>query len=192
VSAALRGCVARASCRWHSGGVRYVALMRGVNVGGVRIQMADLRTLLTATGFASVATVLASGNVLFDLDEGDPREAQRRMEQAVGERFEYRARILVLPADEVRSAAAAYPHSRAEGKHAYLIFAEDPATAEAVAAESPSSEEDLVAVRGSVVYWEVAKGRTLDSPFGAALAKRKGAFLTTRNLQTIEKILKAV
>lgn len=165
--------------------------MRGVNVGGVRIQMADLRALLTAAGFAAVTTVLASGNVLFDLDEGDPREAERRMEQAVGERFGYRARILVLAADEVCAAAAAYPHPRDEGKHAYLIFAEDPAAAEAVAAEAPSSDQDLVAVRGSVVYWEVAKGSTLDSPFGAALAKRKGAFLTTRNLQTIEKILTA-
>jgi len=165
--------------------------MRGVNVGGVRILMAELRALLAETGFSSVTTVLASGNVLFDLDEGDPHEAERRMEQAVGERFGYRARILVLPVDELREAAAAYPHPRAEGKHAYLIFAEDSATAEAVAAEAPSSNEDLIAVRGSVVYWEVAKGRTLDSPFGAALAKRKGAFLTTRNLQTIEKILKA-
>lgn len=168
-----------------------MALLRGVNVGGIRIRMADLRTLLTATGFASVTTVLASGNVLFDLDEGDPREAQRRMEQTVGERFGYRARILVVPAEELRAAAAAYPHPRAEGKHAYLIFAEDAATAEEVAAVAPLSEEDLLAVQGRVVYWEVAKASTLDSPFGAALAKRKGAFLTTRNLQTIEKILTA-
>lgn len=45
---------------------RYVALLGSVNVGGNRVKMADLRAALEAEGFSDVATVVASGNVLFD------------------------------------------------------------------------------------------------------------------------------
>ncbi|HEY8589215.1 MAG TPA: DUF1697 domain-containing protein, partial [Naasia sp.] len=45
---------------------RYVALLRGVNVGGVKVPMAELRSLLEDAGFGRVRTLLASGNVLLD------------------------------------------------------------------------------------------------------------------------------
>ena len=45
---------------------RYAALLRGINVGGINIKMADLRSTFVDLGFENVKTVLASGNVLFD------------------------------------------------------------------------------------------------------------------------------
>ena len=48
---------------------RYAALLRGVNVGGITMKMADVRDALTADGFAGVTTILASGNVLLDATE---------------------------------------------------------------------------------------------------------------------------
>ena len=53
---------------------RYIALLRGINVGGINIKMADLKDAISSLGFDNVKTVLASGNVLFDSDRTD-REA---------------------------------------------------------------------------------------------------------------------
>ena len=47
---------------------RWVALLRGVNVGGITIRNADLSALFAELGYAEVRTVLASGNVSFDAD----------------------------------------------------------------------------------------------------------------------------
>ncbi len=49
-------------------GSRWVALLRGVNVGGITVRSADLAQVFAELGFASVRTVLASGNVVFETD----------------------------------------------------------------------------------------------------------------------------
>ncbi len=67
---------------------RLVALLRGINVGGIRIRMADLKKVFVGLGFENVRTVLASGNVLFD-SEDDPATAKARIEAALTERFGY-------------------------------------------------------------------------------------------------------
>ena len=51
---------------------RHVALLRGVNVGGVKLAMADLRAVLSSLGYAEVSTYIQSGNALFSADAGGP------------------------------------------------------------------------------------------------------------------------
>ncbi len=58
---------------------RLVALLRGINVGGIRIRMADLKEVFGGLGCENVRTVLASGNVLFDAED-DPATAKARIE----------------------------------------------------------------------------------------------------------------
>ena len=50
---------------------RYVALLRAINVGGHVVKMQALREQFEALGFSSVATVIASGNVIFDAPTSD-------------------------------------------------------------------------------------------------------------------------
>lgn len=169
--------------------MRFVALLRGVNVGGVRVPMAELRTLLEGEGFSGVRTVLASGNVLFDAEEA-PATLAPRLERLLGESFSYAARALVVPVDELADAARNYPFEGSDDTHSYVVFAEDESVAAdlgAAAAQLP--EGDRVVARGRLLYWSVAVGSTLDSPFGKLLGKRRSAFTTTRNLRTLAKIL---
>jgi uncharacterized protein (DUF1697 family) len=50
--------------------VRYIALLRGINVGGNKIvNMKSLKTLFESLGYINVSTYLNSGNVIFDSDE---------------------------------------------------------------------------------------------------------------------------
>ncbi|MDP2329037.1 MAG: DUF1697 domain-containing protein, partial [Dehalococcoidia bacterium] len=75
---------------------RLVAFLRGVNVGGINIKMADLAQVFTGLGYTDVRTVLASGNVLFDTKERDRTATKRRIEAALTERFGYEAWVILL------------------------------------------------------------------------------------------------
>jgi uncharacterized protein (DUF1697 family) len=172
--------------------VRQVALLRGINVGGRnRVPMAELRAVVEGAGMTAVSTVLASGNVVFDAD-ADPAESARRLEGAVGEAFGYTAAIHVVPIDTVRAAVEGYPFPRLDGRHAYAVFVPDPATLQKLAEAAPEdSELERVRPGDGLLYWDVVKGSTLDSPFGVATGKKHAGIVTTRNLQTLEKILAA-
>ena len=83
---------------------RYVALLRGINLGKAkRVAMADLRELLGAVGYTDVRTHLNSGNALFTADDADPAEHAVRIEAAITERLGLDVRCVVLTADDLRA-----------------------------------------------------------------------------------------
>jgi uncharacterized protein (DUF1697 family) len=88
----------------------YVALLRGVNVGGGgRIDMKVLRAVFEATGMTHVRTYINSGNVVFSSDlRGDGRIAEM-LELAVKKRFGVAVRVLVRDRDEIGSIIGALP-----------------------------------------------------------------------------------
>lgn len=168
---------------------RYAALLRGVNVGGINIKMADLARVLADTGFDNVRTVLASGNVLLD----SPSEANKvrlAAERALREAFGYEAWVLVYTLDTLARISAAYPFQReVEGHHSYVTFVSDPDVLDELAALPPG--QDKVQRGDGVLYWQVARGATLDSTIAKATGKKRyKSSTTTRNLRTLEKMLR--
>lgn len=174
--------------------MRAVALLRGVNVGGVRFKMADLVTALEAAGFTDVGTVLASGNVLLTTEKDDPVAIAGAVAGVIHERFGFHVAVVVVGLPLVLAAVEGYPFARSDDRHAYVVFADrDAALADLVgAAQEIDSEDERIRAGDGVVYWDVAKGRTLDSPFGKRFGRwqRTGA-VTTRNIRTLEKVLAA-
>ena len=66
----------------------YVALLRGINVGGRSlVPMAELRALFTSLGLADVQTYIQSGNVVFTAGGGEEEELAARIEAALAEAF---------------------------------------------------------------------------------------------------------
>jgi Uncharacterized protein conserved in bacteria len=168
---------------------RFVGLLRGVNVGGVTVKMADLAEVVRGLGYADVVTVLASGNVLFTTaDAADV--AKQRFERALRERFGYEAWVHVLAQDAVRAIAAAYPFERRDDRHAYVVFLlSADVRAQLLAVELDPAVEQ-VAEGDGVLYWSTPKGSTLETPMGKAQGSGKHKpWLTTRNLNTVEKLL---
>ncbi|MEO6533572.1 MAG: DUF1697 domain-containing protein [Pseudolysinimonas sp.] len=167
----------------------YVALLRGVNVGGISIKMADLAELVRGLGYTDVKTVLASGNVLFTTSDA-ASTAKETLESALRERFGYEAWVQVLTVDAIRKIIAAYPYPRSADRHAYVVFAMTPEVrAELLAVKLDPAIEQASAGNG-VIYWSVPKGSTLDSAMGKAQsAARHKPWLTTRNLNTLEKLV---
>lgn len=90
--------------------MRYVALLRGINVGGTSlIRMAELRDCISGLGHEEVATYIASGNVLFRTAERDARRLESQLEQAIEDRFGLQVRTVVRSAAEVKRIVARIP-----------------------------------------------------------------------------------
>jgi uncharacterized protein (DUF1697 family) len=171
----------------------YVALLRGVNVGGVTMKMTDLAEVVRGLGTASipyggVKTVLASGNVLFTTQDA-AAASKDKLEKALRERFDYDAWAHVLTVDQIEKLISAYPYPRSADRHAYVVFIlKDSVRDELLAVELDPKVEQAQAGDG-VVYWSVPKGDTLGSAMGKAQSAGKHKpWLTTRNLNTLEKL----
>jgi len=152
------------------------------------MKMADLADTVRSVGYDDVATVLASGNVLFTTTDA-ASAAKQTLESALRERFGYDAWVHVLTTAAIRKIVDAYPFERSADRHAYVVFAMKPEVrTELLAVELDPAVESAAAGDG-VIYWTVPKGSTLDSVLGRAQAKAAfKPWLTTRNLNTLEKL----
>jgi uncharacterized protein (DUF1697 family) len=168
---------------------RYVALLRGVNVGGVTVKMADLAEVVRGLGFDDVKTVLASGNVLFTTTDA-AANAKGKLESALRNRFGYEAWVHVLTQTKVAKIVEAYPFARSADRHAYVVFVLKPELLDALAAVEVDPAIEQTARGDGVLYWSTPKGSTLDSAMGKSQGTSKDKqWVTTRNLNTLEKLL---
>jgi uncharacterized protein (DUF1697 family) len=170
----------------------WVVLLRGINVGGINIKMADLRVALTAAGFTDVRTVLATGNVLLS-SSLSVAALKTEVESALAQTFGYQAWVVVLDVPTLRAVVESYPFdAEREGWHPYVVFGNDDRHLTELSALAGELDPELerIAEGNSVLYWEVRRGNTTDSTFGKATAKAKyKATTTTRNVRTLVKIL---
>lgn len=106
---------------------RFVALLRGVNLGKRQVKSADLKAAFEAMGFAGVKTLLASGNVLFD---AEPKAvSQKTIEAALEERFGFDIGTVLRTQDELRALMASDPfngRSEDENTKLYVTFLAEP------------------------------------------------------------------
>jgi uncharacterized protein (DUF1697 family) len=171
---------------------RYAAFLRGVNVGGVNLKMADVAAAFDGAGFTAVRTVLASGNVLLESRAGVDA-VRTKAEKALREAFGYDAWVLAYPLDTVAAISAAYPFEReVDGAHSYITFVTDAQVLDelaALAAGAPATEK--IERGDGVLYWQVPKSGTLDTTIGKTMGKKRyKSSTTTRNLRTVDKLLR--
>ena len=168
----------------------YAALLRGVNVNGVSVKMADLAAAFRELGFEGVRTVLASGNVLLEAENST--DLKERIETALSRTFGYQARVVVLDLGTLRQVVDGYPFERERlGRHAYAVFSSDAELLKELLAVRGELDPQVERVEGGdgMLYWEVVRGKTTESPFGKLLGKARFRETTTRNLNTLDKLL---
>jgi uncharacterized protein (DUF1697 family) len=174
----------------------WVALLRGVNVGGVTIRSAELAALLRdELGFDDVRTVLASGNVFFETDAAPRARARLKasIEAALRGRFGYDAWIVLVTRTEVEKAIAAFPFDAEDARRQpWVVFGSDEAVLDELTEAAASFDDDVdpIARGEGVVYWNPVKGTSVDTPFAKLLARAAYRSTTTnRNLRTLQKIV---
>ena len=171
---------------------RYAAFLRGVNVGGVNLKMAEVVAALRGAGFDNVRTILASGNVVLD-GRGSAASVRKKAESALREAFGYDAWVLVYDLDTIAAVAESYPFEpEVEGHHSYVTFVSDTAVLDELAALADQARSGEKIARGDgVLYWQVPKSATLDSTIGKTMGKKRyKSSTTTRNLRTLGRVLR--
>ena len=168
----------------------WVALLRGVNVGGRTIRMADLREALGELGLTNVVTVLQSGNVTFESPLAGAK-LQGAIEAELRQRFGYDAHVQVIEREQLQKVVDSYPFGTAgEQSHDYVVFMERSLEKDLAAEHVELGAGEKVEAGDGVVYWRVDKGSTLQSAFGKLLTKaRYRDFNTNRNVRTLRKLL---
>lgn len=168
----------------------YAAFLRGVNVGGVNLKMADVAKALTDAGFGDVKTILASGNVVLTSRAG-VAAVRKKAEAALRDAFGYDAWVLAYDIDTVAAISDGYPFKREVPEHhSYVTFVSDPDVLKELGALKPGPGERIKRGDG-VIYWQVARAKTLESAIGKTMGKKRyKSSTTTRNLRTLEKVLR--
>lgn len=173
--------------------MRYVALLRGINLGRRRVEMSVLRALFSEAGLTDVATVVASGNVLFTTRSGDSGALGRRIERQLRTGLGYDVDTFLRTADEVTRTAATRPFApgdEASAHGVYVLFLRDPLPAVvAPKLEACHTDVDAFHVEGREIHWlsRVPMSRSViwKSPAVKALRLPEG---TLRNVTTVRRI----
>ena len=77
--------------------MKYIALLRGINVGGkTLIKMEELRACIEALGLDDVSTYIASGNVLFETSHRSAAKLKTKIEGAIERRLRLPVKVVVL------------------------------------------------------------------------------------------------
>lgn len=171
----------------------YAVFLRGINVGGVKIKMADLREAVATLPLENVTTVLATGNILCTTD-ADSDEVKTLVEGCLRMHFEYEAWVIVLPVSRVKELVSSCPYP-ADSKelHAYVTLSSDPQVLDEMYQLAGGEENSNQTRLGAeATGWQVRVGETLDAQISKLSNKPKyKRATTTRNLRTLQKIIAA-
>jgi uncharacterized protein (DUF1697 family) len=168
----------------------YCAFLRGVNVKGTNMKMADVCAVFSKAGMSNVSSILASGNIIFSSDK-NPELLKTMLEKAMSTHFDYEAFLFLKDKSSILEILAQNPFTPNSEMHIYGFVGVE--GVEQILMDefntSKKLEGEAASIVGNNFYWNVPKGNTLESEFGKILGRKnlKDAF-TSRNLNTIEKI----
>lgn len=176
--------------------VRYVALIRGINVGATRkLPMAELRSACGEAGLEDVATYIQSGNIVLSSDLAADAVA-KRLEGLIAERIKLDVPVIVRSAAQWQHYAAGSPFPDAEVERPRLLHicpSVAPAKPEAIAMlESRASAKERIAIKDAVLWVDFGESVGTSKLTPTLLDKAAGSPVTARNWNTVLKLAEMV
>lgn len=172
----------------------FVALLRGINVGGKNlIKMADLAACFEAQGFSDVSTYIQSGNVIFRANGIERSLLASRIEEALSKTFDYSGNLVLRSREEIRNIIAGAPaeFGRAPDDYRYdVLFLKEPLTsAEVMGSISPKEGVDRAFPGNGVLYFSRLTSRASQSRLSRIITMPFYQNLTIRNWNTTRNLL---
>jgi uncharacterized protein (DUF1697 family) len=169
----------------------YIALLKGINVGGhKKVPMADLRELLTKSGFENVQTYIQSGNVILQSSKSDISVIEKNIQESIMDHFGFEISVLVKTRSDLKRIFNDSPFSEEKKKASYFMMLQN------------TPEDDLVKIASEKVYegeeYKILKDCIYffcekgfgQAKFNANFFERKlKTFVTARNYNTMVKLL---
>ena len=162
-----------------------VGLLRGVNVGGRTLPMAELREVVESLGFGDVRTYIQSGNVLFSAPR---RPKPDVVEAAIARRFGLEVDVMLRSPAELRRVIERNPFPNAEPSRLHVGFmARRPAPADVAALDEEAFAPEQFAILGTELYLHLPNGmgRTKLPDY---VLRRVKVPTTVRNWNTVTKL----
>jgi uncharacterized protein (DUF1697 family) len=167
----------------------YVALLRGINVGGHnRVPMADVRSLMAGLGYSDVRTHLQSGNVIFRAPDAPTVEVERAVADRLEADLGLPVAVLVRTDDEFREVVAGNPVAGEDPARLMVLFLSEPLRHTLTDIDPTRYAPEVFAVRSAEIYVYCAIG-ILESPLLKLFSDRRlGCAVTARNWRTVTRI----
>ncbi len=167
----------------------YIALLRGINVGGhKKLKMADLKILFEVLGFADVTTYIQSGNVVFSAKEGNG--LAEMISNEIEKQFGWEVPVLVKTADAIAQILKDCPFEEEKKVEAYFMLLASPPKKEfmeAVSEISYPNEEFVLSPECVYIFFGKGAGNAkLNNNF---FEKKLKVAATTRNYRTLAKLV---
>jgi len=175
-------------------GQKYIALLRGINVGGNNIiKMTDLKSCFEAMGFTGVSTYIQSGNVSFFSGERDKAKLTGKIEKELSERFTYSSLIVLKTYVELEAIVAGAPagFGTSHGEYKYdVMFLREGLSASDLRTQIPLEEGvDQVWAGNGVIYSQRLSSQRTKSRLNKIMETPLYKSMTIRNWNTTTKLL---
>jgi uncharacterized protein (DUF1697 family) len=172
----------------------YVALLRGINVGGKNIiKMADLRACFEEHGYDDVATYIQSGNVVFGKRGARAADLTRAIEEMLAARFSYEATVMLLSRPQLKKIVSSAPAGFGEEPELYrydVIFLQAGLTPKAALANVATNPNVDTAHAGpGALYFSRLISKASKSRLSKLASKPVYQRMTIRNWNTTTKLL---
>jgi uncharacterized protein (DUF1697 family) len=173
--------------------MEYVALLRGINVGGnAIIKMADLKKSVEQTGFNNVRTYIQSGNLVFESGDKNLQELTRKLEETLRKAFNYDSWVYLKTGGEYRKSVAAVPDEwkQTDDLRCYIAFLRDGIPVGDVLGQVELKDDiDFVEGGDGVIYMSTRLSGITKSRLTRLITKKVYKDITLRNYNTARKLL---
>jgi len=174
--------------------IQYLALLRGINVGGKNIiKMADLKASFESMGFSDVTTYIQSGNVMFTSAEKDKLKLARQIEKNLSKTFNYASLVVVVSYQELQKIVKSAPQGFGGEPDNYrydVVFLKDPLTPAEVMEQVSLKEGVDQAYAGEIAfYFSRLTSRAVQSRLNKIASLPIYKSMTIRNWNTTTKLL---
>jgi uncharacterized protein (DUF1697 family) len=167
--------------------MKYIALFRGINVGGNRkVEMKKLKALFETIGYTNVSTYLNSGNALFESDRKKDT-IQKEIELHLEKEFGFKIQTLVKSEKEMKQIADAIPveweNDTIQKTDVAYLFPE--IDSKQTLDDLPVNKEciDIRYVKGAL-FWNVSRDNYNKSKIDKIIGLKIYRLMTVRNINT--------
>jgi uncharacterized protein (DUF1697 family) len=175
--------------------MKYLALLRGINVGGNSIiKMTDLKAVFENCGFTGVKTYLQSGNVFFEA-LGNKSDLLAKLEKSLAAAFKSNILVVLLTCNHFKKVMAGVPRdweTRPDLRR-YIALVREPVMPQDILNEVEMKEGiDFIKAGDHVLYMSTLLSGLTGSRFPRLITKDVYKSITIRNFSTAKKLLSAV
>lgn len=170
----------------------YVALLRGINVGGNNlIKMDDLRKCFEGLSFSNVRTYIASGNVIFSTKKNKHSVLLKTIEKALYKLLGYRTFVVLKTQTEMEAIVNDFPpiFKNVTWKHNVIFLGEDIDSKSILKSLSIKDDIETITYKKGVIYWSAQMSTLTKSNMLKLSSKPEYQQMTVRNQNTAKKIL---